>query len=427
MKIIVAHPSKQHSLHSAYSIKKSGNLLKYITTVYDRKGSLTSFIKHFSGARLRKKIETHKTDLLDDDEIIQFYEFDYIISLFLNRFPRFKVLREKHRQYVANKFGRKVASYAIKNDADAVIMYDSTAKSCFDILKKKKPSIRRILDVSIASRPYMKFNFEEDIKRTNNNSLKEEFPLLWNDSYMRDCTDEFELASDFIVPSNVVKDSLMFCNVDKNNIKVVPYGVDIDKFAYIESHDATLPLKLIYVGQISYRKGIHHLLNVASKMNDCIAVDLVGDYSKSNPLYIEGKTIPNVSFSGFVTRDKLAKKYQEADAFIFPTLGEGYGLVVLEAMACGLPILCSDLAGGNDAVIDGYNGYVFSGGNEAEMEECIMKLVSDKASIVTMGSNARKTAEGLTWDTYYDSYSETVLNMIGGEKDEYNRSEQDIN
>ena len=83
-------------------------------------------------------------------------------------------------------------------------------------------------------------------------------------------------------------------------------------------------------------------MKIASDLQDYIEVDLVGSFSKTDKLYTDYSSLPNVKFSGFVTRDQLAEKYYESDAFVFPTLGEGYGLVVLEAMSCGLPVISSD-------------------------------------------------------------------------------------
>lgn len=415
-KIVVAHPSKQHSFYTAIALKNTGELYKYITTVYDKPGTATRFVKNCSKGALRKKIATHYCPELDDSEVIQYYELDYIISLFLNRFPKLSLVREKHRQYVSNKFGRKVAKYAIDNNVDVVIMYDSTATQCFKILKERAPSIKRVLDVSIATRPQMKKFFEDDMSATKDDTLKKEFPLFWNEEYMKSVYDEVLLATDFMVPSNVVKDSLIYCGAKESDIRIVPYGVDIEKFAYRERKILGSKLKLIYVGQVSYRKGIHHLMKIASDLQDYIEVDLVGSYSKTDKLYTDYSSLPNVKFSGFVTRDQLAEKYYESDAFVFPTLGEGYGLVVLEAMSCGLPVISSDHAGGNDAVEENINGHVFPAGDDEALKQILLKLYKNRSVTLEMGKNARKTAEKLTWNRYYKCYPEQLHDLVKKEK-----------
>ena len=412
LKIIVAHPSKQHSFYTAIALKNKNLLFKYITTVYDRPKSVTRFVKSFMKGNIKKKISSHYCTKLDDEEVIQFYEIDYIISLFLNRFPQLSKFRENHRMYVAKKFGKKVAKYAIKNNVDVVIMYDSTATECFKILKEKAPNIRRILDVSIASRPQMKEFFEIDMLQTHDNTLKREFPLFWNEKYLDNAYEEIRLSTDFMVPSNIVKKSLLYCGADEKHIRIVPYGVDLDKFAYRERRITGEKLKLIFVGQVSYRKGIHHLLKIISKMQDNVQVDLVGSYSKNDILYKQYSKYKNISFSGFVTRDKLAEKYYESDAFVFPTLGEGYGLVVLEAMSCGLPVISSDHAGGNDAIQNNVNGFVFPAGDDSKLKDIIIDLASNRNQLVNMGKSARKKAEKLTWDKYYIAYYKNLMDLL---------------
>lgn len=413
MKVVVAHPSKQHSFFTAAALKKSGDLDKYITTVYDKNGAITSTVKKFLGKQDKKKASTHRCEDLVDSDVIQFYEFDYLISLFLNRFPQISGLREKHRQYVADKFGKKVAAYAIKNNVDAVIMYDSTATTCFEILKKKAPQIKCVLDVSIASRPFLKKEFEKDMAKTGDYSLKRDYPNFWNDAAMKTFYREIQLADYFFAPSNIVKESLEYCGAKPEQIFIIPYGVKLEDFPKRDYAPAGDSLKLIYVGQVTHRKGIHHLLNVIDQFDsESVSLKLVGTYSKSEKFVQAAKDQMNIEFCGFKTHDELLGLYQESDAFVFPTLGEGYGLVVLEAMSVGIPVLCSDHAGGNDPIVDYYNGFVFKAGDEKDLFEKIQWCLENRKQLSAMGENANTTAQGFTWDTYYSRISEAISCIV---------------
>lgn len=417
MRIIVAHPSKQHSFYTATAIYKAGELHTYITTVYDKEGSITRFIKKFLGKVDTKKASTHRCSEIPDDIVVQRYEIDYLICLFLNRFPKLRKYREAHRQYVANKFGKYVAEYAIANNADCVIMYDSTATKCFEILREKAPRIKRILDVSIATRQFQKMNFKTDMKLTGEDYLRKEFPEYWEDKRSKSFQREIEIATGFMVPSQIVKESLVYCGANENTIRIVPYGVDIEKFSYVEREEQSgvrsCDLRIIYVGQVSYRKGIHHLLKVVCDQKKYhIEVDLVGSYDRSGVIYSRYNACQNIHFHGFITRDELAKYYQSADVFVFPTLGEGYGLVVLEAMSCGLPVISSDLAGGNDAIIDGENGLVFRAGDDDDLFRCLEWFIQNQNKHLEMKRKARTTAEGLTWNTYCTNYVSKLHEIV---------------
>jgi glycosyltransferase involved in cell wall biosynthesis len=122
----------------------------------------------------------------------------------------------------------------------------------------------------------------------------------------------------------------------------------------------------------------------------------------------------NIHFAGYVTRDVLAAYYQQCDIFVFPTLGEGYGLVLLEALSCGLPVICSDLAGGNDAITDGYNGFVFEGGNNDALKEKIEWFIQHREKISQMSKNARKTAMNYSWEHYYNKLNLAIKHIMEG-------------
>ena len=417
-KVIVAHPSKQHSFYTATALEKSGCLEAYITTIYDKHGSITNRLKKFLKGKDLLKASTRSCKDIPENKVIQFYEFDYLCSIFLNRFPRFHKFREWHRMYVANKFGKKVVNYIASHPVDAIIMYDSTAYLCFKLLKERFPNVVRILDVSIASRPFMKKNFERDMELTGTNELYRDFPELWDKKKMYPFIEEINLSDYFFVPSNVVKKSLVYCGQEESKISVIPYGVDVEQFNFKDEQEGTekkanSPLRLIYVGQVTYRKGIHHLLNVIKRFDsDKITLELIGSFDSNSSLYKNSREMKNVKFCGFVTRDKLADKYQSSDLFVFPTLGEGFGLVVLEALGCGVPVLCSTLAGGDDAIEDGINGYKFDPFNEDELYNLINGFLYDRSALRRMKIAAHKTAQKYTWDSSYTLLANSFISCM---------------
>lgn len=413
MKIIVAHPERQHSFFTATALEQEDMLFKYITTVYNKPRSLTNMFGKLLKGNDKKKADSRYCSSIPDEKVVQYLEIPALISLILIRLPNCKPLYRKWRYFVNHKFAEKVAQYAIKNNVDAVISYDFCSDELFDILKRKAPNIIRVLDVSISNRAFMKTNYEKDMKRTGDARIKAEQIDLWDDNVINSVINEIQSADYFLVPSQIVKKSLEFSGANSEKIKVIPYGVDTSKFKFIKKKNVNKPLHLIYVGQISFRKGLHHLLKVISEYApDRVKLTVAGAYTADSVFVKEYGNKENIEFVGFVTRDVLAKKYQESDAFIFPTLGEGYGLVVLEALSCGVPVISSDLAGGNDAIIEGYNGYVFEAGNDAEMIAKIEQLASLGTDIQRMSENARKSALEHTWEKYYSDVQTAMKEFI---------------
>jgi len=401
MKIIVAHPGKQHSFKTAEALNKYNHLYKYITTVYDGPKSYTALLKYVLPAKLFNKANTRKSSRLRTSDIIQFNEIYGLLNLILLRIPFLKKFSSGYSIFISNRFGSKVARYAIKHNVDAVIMYDTTSNKCWRILKEEAPHIKRILDVTIASRLFMKENFIKDMERTGDLYFKIEQQHLWNKNNIDRYKEEFLNSEYFIVASKMVRESLLFSGVIEDKVTIIPYGVDIDKFEFKVEQNLSLPLKIIYVGEISYRKGIHHLLKVISEFSDKkVELFLCGDFKDTSKLFIKYKNISNIHFLGFVTRDILAKRYASSDIFILPTLGEGYGLVVLEALSVGLPCIVSDLAGGNDAIINGYNGFEFPAGDNLALKSTIQWFIDNPVKLLEMSVNSRTSILNQTWDTY---------------------------
>nr|MDR2993008.1 hypothetical protein [Bacillus cereus] len=213
MKVIVAHEGKQHSYKTAEALYKNGMLFKYITTVYDKPYSLTRLFKYFLRGDAKKKCSSRQTEAFPDSIVKQLDEWKGLLLLLLSRIYFFKRLIPKYYNWLHDGFGKKVAKYAIRNGVDAVIMYDANANKCWEILKKKAPHIRRIMDVSIANRLFMKENYIKDMEQTGDSHLKEEQQHLWNSHNLKRYLEEIKDTDFFLVASNVVKDSLIFSGV----------------------------------------------------------------------------------------------------------------------------------------------------------------------------------------------------------------------
>ena len=413
MKIIVAHEGKQHSFRTAEALLQKGYLYKYITTIYDKPFSLTRIVKYLLRGDAKKKCASHRDEALPDDMVLQYCEWKGMLRLFLSKIPALYKHFPHYYDWLHDGFGRRVAKYAIKNNVDAVIMYDTTANECWKILKEKAPSIKRILDVSIANRLFMKDNFIKDMEQTHDNNIKKEQAELWDENNCKRYLEEIKDSDYFLIASNVVKRSMMFSGVREDQMFMAPYGVDSHKFNFVEKESLQLPLKLVYVGQVNYRKGIHHLLNVMDSFKENeVELYMAGGYNDTTPLYQQYKDRRNIHFLGFVTRDVLANLYQKCDVFVFPTLGEGYGLVILEALSCGVPCIVSDLAGGDDAIIEGVNGFKFKAGNDDDLYSKIKWFLDNPEQMPKYSINSRKSVEKQTWQSYYDCVIKAVENIL---------------
>ena len=177
----------------------------------------------------------------------------------------------------------------------------------------------------------------------------------------------------------------------------VPFGVDEHIF-YPAQNKNNQKVKLLFVGGLDsahYFKGLHLLLTALAEI-DARYVELVvvgdGNLRKMYEEMVEHLKLKDaVTFRGAVSDEELPSVYREADIFVFPSVdaSEAFGLVLLEAMASGLPVVASNLSGVRTLVRDGETGFLFPCGDVEALKKMLMKLLKDPTLREKCGSQAR--------------------------------------
>ncbi len=200
--------------------------------------------------------------------------------------------------------------------------------------------------------------------------------------------------------------------VDEAKVRIVPNGVDPEKFKPFEDQAAVKrqfglgnePC-VLFVGSLIPRKGLSFLVEAAKKIVKEYKETkfiIVGEGPLRNQLLkkIEATNLTdNFTFLGNVKEDMLPAVYNCADVFALPSIQEGQGIVLLEAQASAKPVVAFDVGGVNEAVCNGETGLLVKLGSPDKLADAIMKLLSDKALREKMGANGRRfVAENLTWD-----------------------------
>lgn len=412
-KIIVAHFGKQHSYKLAEAVKKIGYLNKYITTVYLKKNNWTYLVSRILKGKNLKRVKSRNCLFLFDFEVKQFCEFSGLINLLLMRIDKTKKIYNQWASFTVKRFGKKVANYAIKNKVETVIMYDTNASECFRILEKKAPNIIRILDMSTPTHEYMKKIYMEDMKRCPKFSKNLRFAsnFFWNKKILAKCKKEINLTDYFLVPSKFVKESLEYHNISSEKIKICPYGVDIKETLLREKKNKKEKLKVIYIGQLTQRKGISYLLEALEIYDKKeITLTLIGEIQNIQGEFDE--YIKKYQFKGFINHDEVINELKDADVMVFPSLSDGFGLAALEALGAGIPVICTENSGCSDIIQDGYNGFVIPVGNINAIREKINWFLINKDKINQMSKNSRETAKRYTWNEYEKCMKNIILNIL---------------
>lgn len=419
MKVIVAHPAQQHSYRLATALKNANMLEKYATTVYYKKESLTALCAHLLRGKFRVKAESRHCDNLDDNDVIQFCELEGLIKLVALNTNFLKRHYYQIKYHTADHFARKVARYAIKHHVDAVITYDDSSPLLFEILEREAPHILRIMDMSSANLLYLKNIYEHDMELAPSfaERMRRERSICWNQDILDRAEREIKATQKFLVPSEFVSRSLAYSGVKSEQLLRCPYGVDIAQFSPKEYKDdlyiKNRAIRFIYVGGVKELKGIAYLLEAFRDIptNDAV-LTVVGQYCPDDKDIQEYKD--KVEFTGMVLHNEIPDLLRQADVFIFPSLGDSYALSVMEAAACGLPVIISENTGVMDEIQDGVNGFVVPVQSVTSLKSRIEYFINHPEKIESMGREARKMAEQNTWSKYYDYTAEIIKNVGGG-------------
>ena len=418
MKVIVAHPAQQHSYRLATALKRAGVLDKYATTVYFKNGSMTKAVSTVLKGKFRIKAESRHCDELEDKDVIQFCEGEGLLKLVALNTSVLKKHYYQIKYHTADRFAKKVAKYAIKHNADAVVTYDDSSPVLFEILKKEAPHIVRIMDMSSANLLYLKKIYESDMIKAPDFAarMKKERSICWDPTILDRAEREIKATQIFLTPSTFVERSLTFSGIKPAQMFRCPYGVDVSQFQQKEYHDVTggktLPIRFVYVGGVKELKGISYLLEAFMNIpKEQAELTVVGNFDSEDSDI--KKYLGRVTFTGMVLHSEIPDILKKSDVFIFPSIGDSYALSVMEAASCGLPVIVSENTGVCDKITNGVEGFVVPIQSSEALIEKIHYFISNPHKIETMGKSARKMAEENSWNAYYDNIT-SVIDKWGG-------------
>lgn len=177
-------------------------------------------------------------------------------------------------------------------------------------------------------------------------------------------------------------------------------------------------IKLLYVGQLIERKGIGVLIEACSNLLKAgihdFSLVIVGDGPEQKNLIEASKNLgleKYIYWVGWVDYSQLGNYFELADIFVFPTFEDSWGMVVLEAMAFGLPIICSTGANASEMVVDTKNGFLVNPGDSNAISAAIKKLVLRQDLITSMGEESKRLISQYNSATASNGFASIVENL----------------
>ena len=206
----------------------------------------------------------------------------------------------------------------------------------------------------------------------------------------------------FAVLSESSKQDTVKVGIDPGRVTVIPPGTDFGRF----SPDASVPREplVLHVGRLKRYKATDHLLQAARLLKERgvkLTTVIVGDGDDKPRLEALAAKLglgAEVRFTGFVPEAEKVNWYRRAAVLVENSVKEGWGLIVMEANACGTPVVAANSPGLRDSSKDGVNGLMYEYGDVPSLAEKLEKLLSDDALRNRLGAQAITWAKQWTWD-----------------------------
>jgi glycosyltransferase involved in cell wall biosynthesis len=174
-------------------------------------------------------------------------------------------------------------------------------------------------------------------------------------------------------------------------------------------------LRLLFVGGLSQRKGIADVFAVAEALKPHVELTVVG--SKS----MEGCAVLNEALSRHrwlpsLPHVKILELMREHDVLLFPSLFEGFGLVITEAMSQGTPVITTERTAGPDVIQSGENGWLVPAGSTEALKASVEEILRGPDCLSAASEAARETARLRPWKIYGDKLAEALCSFEAGRR-----------
>jgi alpha-maltose-1-phosphate synthase len=405
--VLLSHPTGNQNLRNALrSLAEKEMLAEFWTTIaWDLESPWNRFLPRALRAQFARR--TYADAPRDRIRCVPWRE---MVRLNAKHLKLERLLCSSERPFsvigMYHQFDSRVARRLGKIEIDAVYAYEGGALQTFR-------EARRLNIASIYELPSGYWYWERDLL-AEEAECNQEFATLHpkladSPGHMQWKDEELTLADFVFVASQHVRRTLAGVVPDEK-IRVVNYGAPPVQPAKLVSRDANAPLKVLFVGALIQRKGIGYLLDAIDMLGAQVELTLIGTRFAPNGRVDEAcrrwrwlETIPY---------DKVLETMRVSDVLVLPSLSEAFGLVVTEALSCGLPVIITPNVGAGDLVADGREGFIVPICSSEAIADKLSILKRDRDLLATMSENARTTAAAKSWAVYREEWAAALRGAI---------------
>ncbi len=392
MQIVVSHPFGNPNVYeAALAFYERQSLLEFHTCIFSKRRIAYRNFSEINGAN----VLTHPAR-----EIVR------IGSSYLPSWG-FDGRRQSSIDWVTKHFDKTVAR-CFNKESNVVYCYEDSALATFSAAQRF--GVRKVYELPIGYHDEARAVAQEEVDR-DKSLLPFWLSLHENIEKLNRKTAEVRSADHVICASTYCRTSIIkHVNIDCE-ISVIPYGCNVlwePKKWNVK--DISGPLKVVFVGRLDPRKGLHYLFEALERLTpSSYELTIAGRWVSGYRDWLLKRRRVVFADLGQIRGGQLLSVLRDSHLLVLPSLFEGFGLVILEAMACGIPVLGTERTGAPDVIENGKQGFCVRAGCSEDIVQVLNMIMDNREMLINMGEEARRRALVLSWRRYRQRLAAVVM------------------
>jgi len=405
MGFVIFHPSTApHVQNAAQALLEAGLLEGWSTGLVDRPDcwwqKLAGYLGRATGRDFAAEFARRRITAVPMGKV-RSYPWGELLRVTVSRFDRDQRLSDLIWEQTEGAFDRAVAR-SLHQGLTGVYGFEYSSRRTFERAKQlglhvvyEMPApepvfVHELLQEERALFPELETPYSRHVARRE---------AKWIEHRRR----EWECADLVIAASRFTADSYARAGWGAEKVRVIPLGAP-EAVALAEAENGGTqgrgPLRLVWAGTFSVRKGAHYALDAWCNGRLGTAAELHVFGAPGLPAKLLDDLPRGVFLHGSIPRERLWQEFLRADALLFPTLCDGFGMVVTEAWSRGLPVITTPRAGASERLEEGRTGVLIQPGSAEEIIRAVETAAQDREAWRTMRGPARAAACARTWVDY---------------------------
>jgi len=395
IQVVVAHPGRQHSHEAALALDGAGWLAGYWAGI----PCLAHHARWVPEFLWKRMMRYHFIDL--PPARVRWLPWPPLMRKFAMLVPSLHLVGAmEYWGHALFDWWTSRGLYATPN-LTAVIAYENSAVRTFKAAKRL--GLVTILDAASVHHTAQKAEMVYGNAKANLQRTRQQKDM------------EISLADHIVTASAMARQSYLSAGVAPDRVHEVTLGADLKIFGPVlrPRREETRPFRFLYVGKTNIAKGIDTLLAAFCLVNGDRAarLEIVGPIGDGHHL-VENEDRDDVKYLPPKLQPDLVALYQDADCLILPSRFDSFGMVVAEALACGLPVIVSDMVGAKSLVVEGENGWIVQVGNIDVLAQRLRWCIDHRSAMASMREAAARSAQLASWKHYHQRLISTLSGIL---------------